>query len=135
MSWCSWTSISTTFPLPPNRARIRAVRECRARKTGQPPANDRCPTPHSARVRSGKPRWMQPIPPPVFTTISGSTGNVLSVGTMQLRIDGKLIVIGAGKAASRMAQVVEEMLGDRITGWPGRDQVRARIAAAADSPG
>jgi len=42
--------------------------------------------------------------------------NVLSVGGRELRIDGKLIVIGAGKAASRMAQVVEEMLGDRITG-------------------
>ena len=42
--------------------------------------------------------------------------NVLSVGGRELRIDGKLIVIGAGKAASRMAQVVEEMLGARITG-------------------
>ena len=42
--------------------------------------------------------------------------NVLSVGGRELRIDGKLIVIGAGKAASRMAQVVEEMLGPRITG-------------------
>ena len=42
--------------------------------------------------------------------------NVLSVGDRELRIDGKLIVIGAGKAASRMAQVVEEMLGTRITG-------------------
>jgi len=42
--------------------------------------------------------------------------NVLSVGGRELRIDGKLIVIGAGKAASRMAQVVEEILGTRITG-------------------
>ena len=42
-------------------------------------------------------------------------GNVLSVGKSHLRMEGKLIVIGAGKAASRMAQVVEEMLGDRIT--------------------
>ena len=42
-------------------------------------------------------------------------GNVLSVGGKKLAIEGKLIVIGAGKAASRMAQVVEERLGDRIT--------------------
>jgi len=43
-------------------------------------------------------------------------GNVLSVRGKELPIAGKLIVIGAGKAASRMAQVVEEKLGDRITG-------------------
>jgi len=42
-------------------------------------------------------------------------GNVLSIGDKKLTIDGRLIVIGAGKAASRMAQVVEETLGDRIT--------------------
>jgi glycerate 2-kinase len=42
-------------------------------------------------------------------------GDVLSIGDKKLTIDGKLIVIGAGKAASRMAQVVEETLGDRIT--------------------
>jgi glycerate 2-kinase len=41
--------------------------------------------------------------------------NVLIVRGKELRIEGKLIVIGAGKAASRMAQVVEEKLGDRIT--------------------
>ena len=43
------------------------------------------------------------------------SGSVLSVGGKELRIEGKLIVIGTGKAASRMAQVVEETLGDRIT--------------------
>ena len=43
-------------------------------------------------------------------------GNVLSVGGRKLAIEGQVIVIGAGKAASRMAQVVEERLGDRITG-------------------
>jgi hydroxypyruvate reductase len=42
-------------------------------------------------------------------------GNVLSIGGTKLTVDGKLIVIGAGKAASRMAQVVEAILGDRIT--------------------
>jgi hydroxypyruvate reductase len=41
--------------------------------------------------------------------------NVLSIGDRKIPIEGKLIVIGAGKAASRMAQVVEETLGDRIT--------------------
>ena len=39
----------------------------------------------------------------------------LSVGDKELQIDGKLIVIGAGKAASRMGQVAEQILGDRIT--------------------
>src|SRR5262245_46754495 len=43
------------------------------------------------------------------------SGNVLSVAGKDLRIEGKLIVIGAGKAASRMAQVVEEKLAGRIT--------------------
>src|SRR5688572_24248637 len=42
-------------------------------------------------------------------------GSVLSVGKSQLSIEGKLVVIGTGKAASRMAQVIEEILGDRIT--------------------
>src|SRR5688572_24764618 len=41
--------------------------------------------------------------------------NRLSVGDKEVQIIGKLIVIGAGKAASRMAQVAEEILGDRIT--------------------
>jgi len=31
------------------------------------------------------------------------------------RFDGRLIVIGAGKASAKMAQVVEEIFGDRIT--------------------
>lgn len=43
------------------------------------------------------------------------TGDVLSAGGKKLRMSGKLIVIGAGKAASRMAQVIEERFGDRIT--------------------
>jgi len=42
-------------------------------------------------------------------------GSVLSIGDTNIPIDGKLIIVGAGKAASRMAQVVEETLGDRIT--------------------
>jgi glycerate 2-kinase len=42
-------------------------------------------------------------------------GGVLFVGGKELPIEGKLIVIGGGKAASRMAQVVEELLGTRIT--------------------
>jgi glycerate 2-kinase len=44
------------------------------------------------------------------------SGNVFSVGGKEFNIDGKLIVIGAGKATSRMAQIIEEDLGDRITG-------------------
>ena len=44
------------------------------------------------------------------------SGNVFSVGGKEFTIDGKLIVIGAGKATARMAQVIEETLGDRITG-------------------
>jgi glycerate-2-kinase len=42
-------------------------------------------------------------------------GDLLTVGKAQVKLAGRLIVIGAGKAASRMAQVVEEILGDRIT--------------------
>jgi hydroxypyruvate reductase len=42
-------------------------------------------------------------------------GETLSIGGRELRMDGRLIVVGAGKAASRMAQVVEEILGDRIS--------------------
>jgi len=42
-------------------------------------------------------------------------GNVLSIGDTEFPIEGRLIVIGAGKAASRMAQVVEDTLGERIT--------------------
>ena len=51
----------------------------------------------------------------IHNTIQVS-GNVFSVGGKEYSIDGKLIVIGAGKATARMAQVIEEMLGDRITG-------------------
>src|SRR4026209_1152724 len=43
-------------------------------------------------------------------------GNIFTFGGMEYCIAGKLTVIGAGKATSRMAQVVEEILGDRITG-------------------
>src|SRR5688572_26672742 len=42
-------------------------------------------------------------------------GDILKVGNTRTPIHGKLIVVGAGKAASRMAQVVEETLGDRIS--------------------
>jgi len=41
---------------------------------------------------------------------------VLSVGEKQLRLDGRVIVVGAGKAAARMAQVVEEIVGGHISG-------------------
>ena len=44
------------------------------------------------------------------------SGNIFSVGGKEFTIDGKLIVIGAGKATARMAQVIEEALGERITG-------------------
>jgi glycerate 2-kinase len=44
------------------------------------------------------------------------SGNVFSVGGKEFNIDGKLIVIGAGKATSRMAQVMEDTLGNRISG-------------------
>ena len=43
------------------------------------------------------------------------SANAISVGGTTFPTSGKLIVIGAGKAASRMAQVVEELLGDRIS--------------------
>src|SRR5262245_50501222 len=43
------------------------------------------------------------------------SGNTITVGGRTLQISAKLMVIGAGKAASRMAQVVEEMLGSRIS--------------------
>src|SRR5437667_4371385 len=42
--------------------------------------------------------------------------NLLIAGGNQLGIRGRLIVIGAGKASARMAQVVEEILGSHITG-------------------
>jgi glycerate 2-kinase len=40
---------------------------------------------------------------------------MLSVGGREVNLTGRLIVIGAGKAAARMGQVVEEIFGDRIT--------------------
>ena len=40
----------------------------------------------------------------------------LSVASKEMPIRGRLIVIGAGKAAARMAQVIEELLGKYITG-------------------
>src|ERR1043166_3541440 len=39
---------------------------------------------------------------------------VLSICGKQFDVDGRLIVIGAGKAAARMAQVVEDVLDDRV---------------------
>jgi glycerate-2-kinase len=42
-------------------------------------------------------------------------GDILTVGNTRTPIHGKLIIVGAGKASSRMAQVVEEILGDRIS--------------------
>jgi hydroxypyruvate reductase len=41
---------------------------------------------------------------------------VLTVAGRLLPLEGRLIVIGAGKAAARMAQVVEEIAGNHITG-------------------
>src|SRR5687768_6073976 len=40
---------------------------------------------------------------------------MLSVGGREINLTGRLIVIGAGKAAARMAQVIEEIFGDQIT--------------------
>src|ERR1700733_1875961 len=41
---------------------------------------------------------------------------VLCVAGKEFPLTGRLIVIGAGKASARMAQVVEEILGARIDG-------------------
>ncbi|MBI4474062.1 MAG: glycerate kinase [Acidobacteria bacterium] len=41
---------------------------------------------------------------------------VLTVGGKEFEIRGRVIVIGAGKASARMAQVIEEVLGNFITG-------------------
>lgn len=41
---------------------------------------------------------------------------VVSAGGKEFDIRGRLIVIGAGKPSARMAQVIEEVLGDHITG-------------------
>ena len=122
------------FRLLSNRSQIRAVREAALEKLGAstsmnlPELRDSARQIWEAALDAANPA----------TCIHNNLkihDNVLSVGDRELRIDGKLIVIGAGKAASRMAQVVEEMLGDQDHQWAGRDQVRAWIAAAADSPG
>ena len=42
--------------------------------------------------------------------------NTLTADGKQIEIAGRLIVIGAGKPAAKMAQVVEEILGSHITG-------------------
>src|SRR5215475_5836780 len=43
-------------------------------------------------------------------------GNVLSIGGKHIPIRGRLIVIGAGKPSAKMAQVIEEIIGSRISG-------------------
>ena len=43
-------------------------------------------------------------------------GGILTVGSRQYPLGGRLWVIGAGKASARMAQAVEEILDDEITG-------------------
>ena len=48
----------------------------------------------------------------------------LAVGGKQLEMSGRLIVVGAGKASARMAQVIEEILGSHITGRSRRYEVR-----------
>src|SRR3954454_6918488 len=40
---------------------------------------------------------------------------VLSVGGKRVPIRGRVVVIGAGKAGARMAQVIEEILGSHIS--------------------
>ena len=40
--------------------------------------------------------------------------NTLTADGKQIEIAGRLIVIGAGKPAAKMAQVVEEILGSNI---------------------
>jgi glycerate-2-kinase len=44
------------------------------------------------------------------------SANGFSAGGKHYPTNGRVIVIGAGKASARMAQVVEELLGDRIAG-------------------
>ena len=43
------------------------------------------------------------------------TDGMMSAGGREVSLDGRLIVIGAGKAAARMAQVAEEIFGGRIS--------------------
>jgi len=44
------------------------------------------------------------------------SNGALTVAGRRLPLDGRLIVVGAGKAAARMAQVVEEIAGKHISG-------------------
>lgn len=44
------------------------------------------------------------------------SNGLLCVAGHRLPVKGKVIVVGAGKAAARMAQVIEDILGDRISG-------------------
>src|SRR5436190_24154551 len=43
------------------------------------------------------------------------SNGVLSVAGRLLPVEGRLLVVGAGKAAARMAQVVEEIAGNHIS--------------------
>jgi glycerate-2-kinase len=43
-------------------------------------------------------------------------GGVLTIGGKRVPVQGKLIVIGAGKPSAKMAQVIEEILGSLISG-------------------
>jgi len=43
------------------------------------------------------------------------SNGVLTVAGQQIPVKGKLVVVGAGKAAARMAQVVEDIAGDHVT--------------------
>ena len=47
--------------------------------------------------------------------VQANGDNSLCVGGKSLEISGRLIVVGAGKASARMAQVIEEILGSHIT--------------------
>src|SRR5205809_8146591 len=42
--------------------------------------------------------------------------NILIAGGKEIAIRGRLIVIGAGKASAKMAQIAEEILGSNISG-------------------
>lgn len=42
-------------------------------------------------------------------------GDTLTICAKEFPLTGRVIVIGTGKAAARMAQVVEELLGDRVS--------------------
>jgi len=51
----------------------------------------------------------------LHNAIQVSNGTLIVAGR-RLPLDGRLIIVGAGKAAARMAQVVEEIAGNHITG-------------------